>query len=64
MVGTTKLTSKFIEGFDSQGKDVTVWDESPKGFGVRFRNNRKVLACPTLRSGQPNRADHNRQTLT
>ena len=23
-----------------------------------------LLACPTLRSGQPNRADHNRQTLT
>ena len=23
-----------------------------------------LLACPTPRSGQPNRADHNRQTLT
>jgi len=43
MVRTTKLTTKFIEGFDSKGKDVTVWDESPKGFGVRFRNNRKVF---------------------
>ena len=43
MAGTKRLTTKFIEEFDSGGKDVTIWDESPKGFGVRFRNGRKVF---------------------
>lgn len=43
MAGTRRLTTKFIEEFDSDGKDVTVWDESPRGFGVRFRNGRKVF---------------------
>ena len=43
MARTVKLTTKYIECFDPDGKDVTLWDESPKGFGVRFRNNRKVF---------------------
>lgn len=43
MARTIKLTTKYIESFDSDGKDTTIWDESPKGFGVRFRNNRKVF---------------------
>ncbi len=43
MAQTVKLTTKYIESFDSKGKDIAIWDESPKGFGVRFRNNRKVF---------------------
>ena len=42
--------------------DLTV--RSAIGHPPRKQSCHALLACPTLRSGQANRADHNRQTLT
>lgn len=62
MSGTRRLTTKFIDEFNSDEKNVTIWDESPKGFGVRFRNNRKMFIVQK-RVGSDRLAKQRRMTI-
>lgn len=51
MTQAIKLTTKFIENFNNNGKDTIIWDISPKGFGVRFYAGGKVSFVVQRRIG-------------
>ena len=55
-------TEYLIELQTHQAKSLTV--RSAIDHPHQKQSCHALLACPTLRSGQPNRANHNRQTLT
>ncbi len=63
MTQTMKLTTKIIDGFDNKGKDTTVWDTSPKGFGVRFYAKGKVAFIVQRRIGSGRSAKLRKMTI-
>ena len=63
MAQTRKLTTKFIESYDSKTSDTIVWDISPKGFGVRFYKNGKISFIVQRRVGSGRLARQRKLTV-